>query len=229
MIPQFQPARGILFATVLAVVLSALAAMQAASGGRYQEAFAWMLVPFIVPVQGLVLPPYSVPHALTILALTAASTAALAVHVRTPRRAAAAFAMTALAAFFAIPMLAGVRNYPALWNTEIRDLAQWARASTPRDAVFHFAGAGKDLSPGLFRSQALRAVYVDWKGGGQVNYFEDLAMEWWDRWQNTMLRPATDMELAARGVDYVVLRLPASRPGIAAVHSNARYVVYRIR
>lgn len=227
-IPQFQPARAVLFITFLAVILSGYAAMQAAYRGRYQETFAWLLAPFIIPVHPVVLPPYTLPHALLVIALAGASTAALAVHVLSPRRAAAALAMAALSAFFAIPMLGGVRNYPALWTSEIRDLARWAAANTDRDAVFHFAGAGKDLSPGLFRVEAKRSVYVEWKTGGQVNYFEDLALEWWERWRNTMLRAAPESELAARGVDYLVTKLPDTRQG-QHLYSNAKYVVYRLR
>jgi hypothetical protein len=229
LIPQFQPARAVLFITAITVILSALAAFDAAFERRYQETFAWLVVPFLIPIHPLVTPPYIVGDALMIAALAAGATAAAAVHVLSPRRATPALAMVALGAFFAIPLIGGVRNYPALWNHEILDLAEWARKSTPTGAVFHFEGAGKDLSPGLFRAKARRAVYVDWKGGGQVNYFEDLALEWWERWRHTMLRPASNEELAARGVDYLVMRLPNHRPGLEHIYSNAYYVVYQLR
>ena len=49
--------------------------------------------------------------------------------------------------------------------------------------MFLFPDAGHSLYPGLFRSEALRAVYVDWKSGGQVNYLKDFAGEWYTRWQ----------------------------------------------
>jgi hypothetical protein len=227
---QFQPARAVLFITAIAIVLSACAAIHASLARRYQEAFAWMLVPFIIPVHRLVVPDpqYTLAEAALILALAAAAAASLAVHAMSPRRAAAALAMVALGAFFAIPLLGGVRNYPALWTTEIKDLAQWARESTERDAVFHFHNIGKDLSAGLFRSQAERAVYVEWKMGGQVNYFEDMALEWWKRWQETVLNSPSDDALAARGIDYLVLPLGESRPR-DHLYSNAKYVVYRIR
>ncbi len=229
LIPQFQPARAVLFITVVAVILSALAGIHAAFQRSYQETFAWLLVPFIIPVHPVLIPPYTVADAVMIAVLAAAATAAIAVHVLSPRRAAAALAMVSLAAFFAIPLVAGVHNYPSLWNNEIIELARWARQSTPVNAVFHFEAAGKDLSPGLFRAEAERAVYVDWKTGGQVNYFEDLALEWWERWQHTMLRSASTAELAARGVDYLVLRLPNHRPDLQHIYSNAYYVVYRLR
>jgi len=62
-------------------------------------------------------------------------------------------------------------RYPHLHTPELAQLSDWARANTPKDAVFLFADSGRNLAPGIFRSEALRAVYVDWKGGGQVNYF----------------------------------------------------------
>jgi len=68
----------------------------------------------------------------------------------------------------------------------LTSLSNWARSETPLDAVFLFPAAGHGLEPGVFRTAALRAVYVDWKGGGQVNYQRDFATEWWFRWQQTM-------------------------------------------
>ena len=69
---------------------------------------------------------------------------------------------------------------------EIRDLADWAKSATPVDSVFLFPDAGRDKSPGVFRFYASRAVYVDWKSGGQVNFSRSFAMEWGRRWENTM-------------------------------------------
>jgi hypothetical protein len=229
LIPQFQPARAVLFITALGVILSSAAGIQAAYERRYSEAFVWMLVPFIIPVHRLVTPPYLLKDAVLIAGLAAAATGAIAVHVVTPRRAAAALAMASLLAYFAVPLVGDVHNYPALWNGEIVKLAQWARASSAGDAVFLFPRAGKGLHPGIFRAEAQRAVYVDWKGGGQVNYFEDLAMEWWKRWQGTILRNASDAELAGRGVNYVVVELKDVRPGVSPVYSNAVYAVYRVQ
>lgn len=227
---QFQPARAVLLITAIAVILASLAAMNAAFERRYQETFAWMLIPFIVPVHRLIVPDpqYTLSEAALIVGLAAAATGSLAVHVARPRRAATALAMVALGAFFSIPYVGEVRNYPALWTSEIQELSRWARESVGKDAVFHFNGIGKDLSPGLFRSEAKRAVYVDWKMGGQVNYFEDIAVEWWKRYRETVLREAPDEELAARGIDYLVLPIGQSRPR-DHVYSNGKYVVYRLR
>ncbi len=136
-----------------------------------------------------------------------------------------------LAAFFAIPLLGGVVNYPHLHTPELAQLSAWARTATPQDAVFLFPDAGRGLDAGIFRSQALRAVYVDWKGGGQVNYLKDFGEQWWPRWQQTMVpgfKPADIPSYRARGIGYIVLKPRDALPE-TAVFSNGRYVVYALR
>lgn len=228
LIPQFQPARAILFVTALGMILSAAAGIHAGLEGRHGETLCWMLIPILLPVHRLVTPPYTLTEALLIAALAGAATGAVAVHAVAPRRAAAALAMAGLGAYFGIPLVGGIRNYTPLWNAEIADVAGWARSSTPRDAVFLFPKSGKDLHPGIFRAESRRAIYVDWKGGGQVNYFEDVALEWWARWQAVILKQASDAELAARGVDYVIVELRDIRHGVLPIYSNAGYAVYPV-
>jgi hypothetical protein len=138
-------------------------------------------------------------------------------------------AIAAVAGFFLIPWLGGVVNYPKLHTAELEQLAGWARSSTPRDAVFLFPNFGKDLSPGVFRAEALRAVYVDWKGGGQVNYLKELGEQWWSRWQiaNRTLPPD---EYRKAGIDYLVVHPSSSEPGTESlVFRNAQFAVYRLR
>ncbi len=227
LIPQFQPARALLFITAMAVILGTAAAIHASRDLRYGEAFAWMAVPFAIPAMILMIPPYQ-PAALVVtfvLALTA--TAVLAMERARPRIASAAvFALTA-GAMLSIPAFAGVRNYPDLWTPDIKDLSRWARAQTPQDAVFAFPDAGKQLDPGVFRAEAFRAVYVDWKGGGQANYFEDLAREWWSRWQAVMTPAADWTRFREYGIDYIVVRRDhAGAASIRPVYANSTYVVY---
>ena len=103
----------------------------------------------------------------------------------------------------------------------------WARGSTPVDAVFLFPDAARGLAPGIFRSEALRAVYVDWKGGGQVNYLKELGEHWWFRWQQTRnFRPDDLPKYRAVGVGYVVLQRPLNTP---ALFQNSAYAVYAAR
>jgi hypothetical protein len=98
--------------------------------------------------------------------------------------------------------------------------------------VFLFADRGKNLDSGIFRSEALRAIYVDWKGGGQVNYLPEPGLEWWSRWQQVMAAPFDTRDVArdfAPGIDYLVL-LPRNRlPGRVPVFENEAYLVYSYR
>jgi hypothetical protein len=75
-----------------------------------------------------------------------------------------------------------------------------------------------------------RAVYVDWKVGGQVNLLEDFGEEWWKRWQAAGAPTVAEPEkLAELGIDYVIVQpknaLPERRPDYA----NPKYLAYRLR
>jgi MFS family permease len=128
-------------------------------------------------------------------------------------------------------LLSGTVNFPRIETAPLRQLADWAQSETERDAVFLFPDEGRSLPPGVFRVRALRAVYVDWKAGGQVNYFPLYAREWWRRWRTAMepkFTPARVPVLAGMGIDYLVLSRSAL-PGVAPAWSNSVYRVYRIR
>lgn len=158
-----------------------------------------------------------------------AGAAALAVR-RKAAGAAALFAVVVLG-FYLVPGRAMLEWSGRARNVEIEGLSDWARGSTDRNAVFLFADAGRGSEPGVFRALALRAVYVDWKAGGQINFFRDYSRIWWSRWEQTMAEPFRPEKLPLfrqLGIDYVVLsakkRLAERRP----VFENAAYIVYRL-
>jgi hypothetical protein len=176
------------------------------------EHWKWGLVPQIQPMRAL------------LFGTLALQLMAACVAVTTKRRWEAALWL-ALALAPAIPEL--LNGYPRLHTPELAELSQWARRNTPKDAVFVFPDAKRSLAPGIFRSEALRAVYVDWKGGGQVNYLRDFGDGWWFRWQQTVARGFRAGDLpryAGIGIDYVVL---AKRTAEAPLFENASYAVYR--
>jgi hypothetical protein len=213
LVPQLQPMRSLLFVALLVQFLTAAAGAKAR---RPFEAVAWFALAYLVPLQPLA-------WNRILLAVALAALTALAVW-RTPRFAPVA----AVLAFFAIPTLGGVVNYPHLHTPELAQLSAWARASTPQDAVFLFPDAARSLDPGIFRSESLRAVYVDWKSGGQANYFQDFGDEWWSRWQRTMAHrftPADMPNYEALGIGYVVLQAKNRLPQPAAFE-NVKYAVY---
>jgi hypothetical protein len=223
LVPQIQPMRALLFTALMLQVMTAAAAVYAVAGRRYIEAAVWFALAYVLPLQ----PVLTAPPAWTRLAL-AAGLAILTVLAlwRAPQAAPA----VAIAAFFAIP-LAGVVNYPRLHTPELAQLSAWARSATPADAVFLFPDAARAGYPGIFRSEALRAIYVDWKGGGQVNYLKELGEQWWSRWQQTTGSAFTASDLPkyqALGIQYVVVQ-PRHRVAPVPVFENAGYCVYQLK
>jgi hypothetical protein len=215
-VPQLQPMRTLLFVTVAMQLLCAVAGIRAKHSA---EAALWFTLAFLLPLQ----PSLTGPYVWNRIALAAALGIA------------AAFAgrfrwAVAVAAFFAIPWIGGVVNYPAQHTPELAQLSSWARANTPPDAVFLFADTPRGLDAGVFRSDALRAIYVDWKGGGQVNYLTGFGEQWWFRWQQTLARKFTPADLPryeALGIDYAVLRREHATTA-PPTYENGRYVVYRL-
>jgi hypothetical protein len=227
MAPQLQPARQVLWIALFAVLLSAVAAVAAAGRHRYPEALTWMLVVFLVPVHGDLLAPISWNRAALIFALAAVSVAAVRIGTERWRLAAVPCTAMVLAAMFAIPYLGRVRNYPDLRSPALEELCAWGK-STPRDAVFLFPDAGRSLYPGIFRAEARRALYVDWKAGGQANFFEDLAIEWWRRWQAVMSDRPDPARCRALGIDYLIVSPEHAPPGLSPAFRNAAFEAYRV-
>jgi hypothetical protein len=212
LLPQAQPMRLLLFGSLAMPFATALAGVTALHKNRRLEAAGWFALAYLLPLS-----PLDWRRSAVCLVLAAVTTLAT--------RFAPA---VALAAFVAIPLLAGVQNYPHLHTPELEQLSSWAHASTPKDAVFVFPDAGRFLDPGIFRSEALRSVYVDWKGGGQINFFCEFAELWWFRWQQTNGRGFNPDDLPryeGLGITHVVLH-PDHRLPRPPLFENARYLVY---
>ncbi|HUE21644.1 MAG TPA: hypothetical protein VMQ86_08180, partial [Bryobacteraceae bacterium] len=178
LMPQVQPMRALLFVTVIAEFSAAAAGIVAVQRRRYLEAFAWFALAYLVPLNTSVIVTPNWRRALAVALLAAGAGLAAFAETRKFRWSAAALGGVAMTGFFLVPTLGGASTHPQLHTRELAQLSAWARASTSADAVFLFADGGKQLQPGIFRSEALRAVYVDWKGGGQVNYLTDLGQQW---------------------------------------------------
>jgi hypothetical protein len=235
--PQIQPARAVLYVTAFAVILSAAAGIAAAEGRRWLECGAWFLIPFSLPAQTRTLQylmewgtPASRHAALVAIGLAILATASLYAAIRLRRGWAAVLAFAAIP-FWALPNLAKVRNYPPLHHAEMDALAHWAREQTPVDAVFLFPAAGRDLAPGIFRAKALRAVYVDWKGGGQINYLRNFMNIWLPRWRQAMepkFVPDNPERYSGLGIDYVVVTPKQAFAARTPIWKNDRYQVYPV-
>ncbi len=245
LMPQFQPARAALFVELLAVALSAGAAARAGAGRRYIESLLWLIPVFAAPQQGrlldLVWPSLTDPLLARRLAVTLACAAIAAAFLTLRSRLWTwpAAALFTLATFFAIPQFGRVSNYPSLETPELQALVNFAHYNTPPTAVFLFPAAGHGLEPGIFRAEAVRTVYVDWKTGGQANYYRDLAFEWWNRW-TALMDPAQSSNpplpvdappgpgLRDRGIDYVVLPATAHPAGWRPIYTNGAYAMYKV-
>jgi hypothetical protein len=227
-VPQIQPMRSILFVTLFAQFLTAAAGVRAAVRHQSLEAMAWFALAYLPPVQPVLTEPYAIRGAAVVLAL--AVLAWLSIRLSAADRREPMLAL-GLAAFFAIPGIAGVVNYPHLLTPELDQLSTWARSATPKDAVFQFADIGKGLDPGIFRAQALRAMYVDWKGGGQVNYLSGFAAEWARRWQQTnqnRFKPRDLPKYAALGISYIVLQPKNRLKDRTPVFESSKYLAYAL-
>jgi hypothetical protein len=215
LIPRLQPARTVLFIAVAAVVLASIAGVRARGAA---ESAAWLFLVFLAP-----------QHAFGFRNFLVAAGLAIASAVLLKMKQIPAAAVLAVGSFFLLPWLGQVKNYPSVGGPPLEALAGFARGHTSQDAVFLFPDAGKLLYPGMFRAKAKRCVYVDWKLGGQVNYFPALALEWWKRWRETMVNGFDGRgpdAYRALGVDYIVLRPGKAAPGWNPVYSNAEYVLY---
>ncbi len=179
------------------------------------EKMRWALLPQLQPMRALL---FVVLFAAILAAIAAWKTKNLA------ERAAW------LALVTMVPFLHGGQAPRKVETPELRELADWARKSTARDAVFLFPDEGRALPPGIFRARALRTVYVDWKSGGQVNYFPGYAEVWWQRWTEALVppfEPGRTGTLSEMGIDYLVLSTSAL-PHRSPVWKNERYAVYSI-
>jgi len=238
LMPQYQPARAVLFITMFSVILSAIAGWRAAGEKRWAEASGWFFIVVAIPLNGLVLQLitgfYTSPVALERLGLAVALSLSMAfIAVLAQRRHALAVTLAIALPLVAIPTVGGTRNYPDLHaNPELTQLAGWAASNTPKDAVFLFADGGRDLSAGIFRADAKRALYADWKGGGQVNLLRQFAAEWWQRWSavnecKPPLRPIDHYR--SLGIDYLVVKPSRMPQGAVAAFGNSRYSVIALR
>ena len=228
LIPQFQPARAVLFVTAFAVILSAAAAIRAADRKQWIESVIWFAIVLAVPTST---PFFSISGRNLLMILALSACLAVAAALQKYRFGWLLLAITAALPFFALPNWAHVRNYPNLNLAALDDLAQYARRNTPKDAVFLFGDSGAAPEPSIFRAESLRAVYVDWKSGGQINFSAPVALEWWQRWQatNELRFNASQIgRLPSMGIDYLVLPAKSRLPDRGTVYENNQFVLYKL-
>ena len=235
LVPQFQPARAALFITAFAVILGAAAGVRAGLRGNWIESAAWLFIVFAIPSEARIFDllglnrPWEQRRVACCVLLAALGAAAIWLGRRKAWR--PLLIVPAILPFLLLPGFGQVRNYRQIDVSKLRLLCAYARLNTLKSAIFAFPDAGETTDPGIFRAIALRPVYVDWKTGGQVNFYRSLAEEWWTRWQQTMTRPCTQDDLArfaSYGIDYVVLPRARAFPDMAPAYQDSDFVVYKV-
>ncbi len=180
------------------------------------EKVGWALLPQLQPMRALLFT--------VLFAVILASIAAFTARAWWER-------LAWLAVVLTVPFLHGGQNPKRIETSQLAELSEWAASATPATAVFLFPEEGRALPPGIFRARSRRTVWVDWKAGGQVNYFPQYAQAWWKRWNEALAPPFTPDRvpaLANLGIDYLVLT-KTGLPGVEPAWSNSAYRVYRIR
>jgi hypothetical protein len=230
---QLQPARAILMPVLFSGMLTCACAVFAADRGNWIETAAWLSVPLVELTEPKLI-TYFVEA--SNIAWTAALLAAMLLCFWLARRTRGATLVVAgLLPMIALPAMGLVDNPQRQFRwMGIEQVANWARENTVEDAVFLFPDSGHNTLPAVFRARAERALYVDWKSRGQVNYFPQFAVDWQKRWLDTregqwIVTEEDFSRLADLRVDYVVLRAEHLIAGRHPEYRNSEYVVYRTR
>lgn len=233
LIPQVQPAQALLFTVAIASVTCSIAGLRAASLRRNWEALLCFLVVFALPFNVRVLDLLRVSNAKSVLqpllcvALAGLLTAFLAQFASTKFR--PFVLLIPLIATLAAPAVSRVERHPVSDADSIADVADWAENNTWGSSMFLFPDAGRDLSPGIFRAESRRAVWIDWETGSLANYFPSFAHDWWERWQQTMNEPYSPRRLQgllSLPVDYYVLKRENQLAEVKPVFMNPGFAVY---
>jgi hypothetical protein len=232
---QVQPARSVLYTVLFSLIACTVAGLFALRERRtWFEAPLWFFPPLLVAIHRFFLDwPYPTLQLNYVLLLVAAAVlTGLLLHLQRFNHHQLVATVTVVAFVFLAgwTFLHGTKqaNFDtAVHHPELDDLANWARTNTPKDAMFQLPEFTRSLVAGVFRAKAQRALYVDWKIGGQVNYSRDLSFEWHRRIQ---IADQKDKPLASwrdQGVNYLILKTATRFPD-PPVYQNARYAVYNL-
>jgi hypothetical protein len=233
LIPQIQPARALLFTVAFSSLACAIAGVHAARRQRRLEACLWFLVVFTVPMNVRILDLFRFTNWVQVfhfvLALLLASTLVLGLMRFGQTTWKPLVLVLPVIAICLIPVIGRPESAPKLNRNSILEVANWADEDTWGSSMFLFPDAGRELYPGIFRAESRRALWVDWKSGSLVPYFESFAIEWWRRWQDTMqdgFSPQRLQNMLSLPIDYYALKRKNQLKDIRPVFQNREFVVY---
>lgn len=230
---QVQPTRTLIFTVAFCSLACAIAGSHAAVTRKRWEAMLWFVVVFALPINARILDLVRLNVRRDVLeaALCAGLALVLALGmlvVNSSRARYATLLVPALAALL-IPKLTDSQLLRRGSEQPLLQLADWAKTSTWGSSMFLFPDAGQALYPGLFRAASRRAVWVDWTSGALVDRSTLVAVEWWDRWQQTMqgmFTPQHLQEMLSLPIDYYVLRRQNQLQSVPPIFHNGEFVVY---
>jgi hypothetical protein len=234
---QVQPARSVLYTVLFSLIASTAAGLFALRERRtWWDAPVWFFPPLLVAIHRFFMDwPYPTLKLNYVFLLIAAAvlTAFLLQQRFKYHQLAAAVSVVAFVCLAGWSFFDGTKQVnfdTAVHNRELDDISQWARANTPKDAMFQLPEFTRSLVSGVFRAKAQRALYVDWKIGGQVNYSRDLSLEWHRRMQIADQKDKPLVSWRDQGVNYLILKAATNFPSVPPpmVYRNARYAVYRL-
>jgi hypothetical protein len=210
-----------------------MAGLAAASRSRLIESWLWFIPVMLLPMTVRVLDLAKVTELdnLRVLLVGVALSGALVLLISRfhERKRRWTSILAPVCAVFAMPFLAGVRNYPHIDTGPILQVADWAKTNTWGSSMFLFPDAGHAPYPGVFRAESRRALWVDWKSGGQANYFESVGAEWLARWHQAMegaFSVPRLQNLLPLPIDYYVLKREHRLASVKPVYESAGFVVY---
>jgi hypothetical protein len=233
LVPQVRPARALLFNVATASLACSVAGLRAALRNKNWEALLWFVVVFALPVRVRVLDLLRVTNTVGLLQLIlcvalAGLLAAFLTRFGSTKLKPIVL-LIPLVAIFAAAGVGRVQTHSKSDQEPIAEVADWAENNTWGSSMFLFPDAGRDLSPGIFRAESRRAVWIDWKSGSLGNYFVSFAHDWWERWQQTMegaFSPLRLQRMLALPVDYYVLKRANRLAEVKPVFENRQFVVY---
>ena len=198
------------------IVLPVLGLLSVPASYLLLECADWYVVPKIQPARALLF--------VFALAFAACTLAGLQAAGRRRYREAALFLGLVILLSFTTP-----RPVQGPGEKQLAAIADWAQTSTWGGSMFLFPDAQRELYPGVFRTVAKRAVWVDWETGKHSAYFESFADEWARRWHDTMegaYSPERLKSFLPLPIDYYVVKRKDQVPGAPTAFATADFVVY---
>jgi len=227
--------RTLLLTVAATALLFGLAGMRAVLRRHSWEALGWFTLLFALPASNGVFDFFRITNEqrlghfavacglaafLTVLLLGFASRSGAARFLTLAAPALAAFA------FAHVP---GLQPPRAPFRQSVAELAAWADGGTWGSSVFLFADAGRAAYPGVFRALSRHALWVDWKSKEGVAFSETAALQWQERWQQTMQNGFSPTQLESilpQPIDYYVLRRQNQLLSVRYAFLSRDFVVY---